>query len=509
MGILAADHRGANPMFPIALSLIVGVVVARYWEIVSSQIICWFLLALLVGVALFLDIARGNARPILLLLIALCGFLLYTLRCAPPEEAIAFDQNIDFTARTVDDVTHKGRYDQCRVQLLSYKDSTSGVWLACNSKVELNIDTALRIEPQRGNVLAFRGKLRRVEGSYGDWLTSQGVVGKVYSYRSAIVDSTTVPLNFKERMAERRARIAQQIHQIDTTERAATAIMSALTISDKTELSRELKSDYRRAGASHLLAISGLHIGIVFAMLNLLLGFVKLFRYGRVVFSLIVIALLFLYAIFTGMSPSVMRAVVMFSLLQVALMSSRSYSSLNILSTAAIVLLVADPNYLFDIGFQLSFAAMMGIVTLYRPVASLLMVENRVLYALWSVTVVSVVAQIAVLPMVTYYFGQIPLLGLVVNICVWITVPLIIVGTFLFLSTSLAVVGVATLYVTKVQNAFIGFISSHSYASIEGVDMPLWLCLFSYAIIIALALLFVRARAKIDRRVVLGAKYNF
>lgn len=509
MATLKVDRGGANPMFLVALSMILGVVVARHWAVFSSSVFCWVIVVFLVFAALFLDIVRHNTRPVLLLLIAVCGFLLYTLRATEPPMTIAFDQNTNFTARVLGQIEPRGRYDQCNVQLISYKDSATGVWLPSTNRVELHLDSALKITPERGNVLAFRGKLRRVQGSYGEWLTSKGIVGKVYSYRAAIVDSTIIAADFKERMADRRAIIARRIHDIDTTQRAATAIMSALTISDKTELSREVKLDYRRAGASHLLAISGLHIGIVFAMLNLLFGFVKLHKYGRIVFGVIVIVLLFSYAVFTGMSPSVMRAVVMFSLFQIALMSSRSYSSLNILSTAAIILLVADPAYLFDIGFQLSFMAMMGIVTLYGPVASLLRFDNRVLYALWSVTVVSLVAQIAVLPMVTYYFGQIPLAGLVVNICVWITVPVIIVGTFLFLATSLSVVGIATLYVTKLQNGFIGLISSLPYASIEQVKMPLWLCLSCYAIIIALALWFVRVRAKQGRRVVLGAKYNF
>lgn len=499
----------SNPLFLISLAVISGVVAARYWGFMSGSWVGWSIVGAVVLFALMADLWKRNSRPLYLFLLALAGFALYTLRAPERAEPLPYDQNIEFAGRAVSTSEQNRRYNRLQVEVVSYKDSISGIWQQGKQKLELNVDTALNISVIKGNVIAFRGKVRRVEGSYGEWLYSQGVVGKVYAYRAAIIDSTHAETTFKERMAVRRAAVANKIMQIDTSKTAAASIMSALTVGERSQIPREQKSEYRRAGVSHLLAISGLHVGIMVVMLNFVFGFVRIWRYGQLVFSLIVIALLWWYAVFTGMSASVVRAVVMFTLFQLSLITMQSYSSLNILSAAALIMILIDPTYVFDVGFQLSFGAMLGIVTLYNPIASLLKVNNGVLRAVWSVTVVSVAAQLAVAPMVVYYFGQLPLMGIGLNIVVWITVPVIIASTFLFLVTGLDFVGSIGIYVTHFQNYAIGMVASRPWSAIEGIEMPLWLCLGVYAIIITLALWFIGARASALRREVLGGKYNF
>lgn len=501
-------NQSSNPLFSISLAVIAGVVAARYWGALTGSWVGWCVVAAVALAVLAADIFRRNSRPLYLFFLALAGFTLYTLRAPERAEVLPYDQNIEFAGRAISTSEQNRRYDRLQVEVLSYKDSINGIWQQGKQKLELNVDTALIINAIKGNVIAFRGKVRRVEGSYGEWLYSQGVVGKVYAYRAAIIDSTRADTTFKEHMAVRRATVANRIIQIDTSKTAATSIMSALTVGERSEIPREQKAEYRRAGVSHLLAISGLHVGIMVVMLNFVFGFVRVWRHGQLVFSLVVIALLWWYALFTGLSASVVRAVVMFTLFQLSLITMQSYSSLNILSAAALIMILIDPTYVFDVGFQLSFGAMLGIVTLYNPIASLLKVKNGVLGALWSVTVVSVAAQLAVAPMVVYYFGQLPLMGIGLNIVVWITVPVIIASTFLFLLTGLDFVGSIGLYVTQFQNDVIGLIASQPWSAVENLDMSLWLCVGIYAIIIALALWFIGARASAQRREVLGAKYN-
>ncbi|MEG1588544.1 MAG: ComEC/Rec2 family competence protein [Mucinivorans sp.] len=505
---MQTDTKGANPMFPIAISLVVGIIVARYWLLLVDKWWLWVVVGLIVAAVVAMDIVRHNSQPILLFLIAIAGFTLYTQSSTVEKEILPYDQKIDFTAQTLSKVEQKGRYERCKVQIISLRDSSSRIWHAGSHLLELNIDTALRLSPERGNCITFSGKLRQITGSYGEYMMSQGIVGKVYTYRATIIDSTASQPTFTDHMQRRRERVAQRIYKLDTNQIAATSLMSALAIGERSEMPRELKTDYRRMGVSHLLAISGMNVGIIFAVLNVLLGVIRLVKHGRVIFGSMVIAILWAYALLTGMSPSVVRAVVMFSLLQVGLMSSRSFSSLNILSTAAVLMLAFKADYLFDIGFQLSFLAMVGIVTLYEPISSLLKIRNRILNAIWNVTVISLSAEVAVLPLVAYYFGQIPLMGLVMNLAVWLTVPVITVGTLVFLITWIGVVGTATMWVAVAQNYIVSLFAPHWWVSIEGLTIPIYVCLAAYAILITLAAVFIKIRAKSARRQILQAKYS-
>ncbi|MEG0601815.1 MAG: ComEC/Rec2 family competence protein [Mucinivorans sp.] len=499
----------ANPMLGIALALVAGIVCAHYVELALVDRLWWWIGVAVLGVAVVvMDVYYHKVQGLLLFMVGVVGFLLSMFSWSAPQEKLPYDENIDFVARAVARSELKGRYERCNVQLISLKDSTSGLWHKARHGVELHIDTALHVKVARGNAIAFRGKLRAAEGSYGQYMARQGIVGRLYTYRAAIVDSSVTALCVMDRMAIRRADVAQKIYEIDTAHIAATSLMSALAIGERGQMLRQTKEEYRRMGVSHLLAISGMNIGIIFTVLNVLFGWVRLVRFGREIFCVTVIVLLWAYALFTGMSSSIVRAVVMFSLLQIGMASSRSVSSLNILASAAVLMLALRPDYLFDIGFQLSFMAMIGIVTLYRPIASLLDVRNGIVRALWNVAVVSCTAEVAVLPLVAYYFGQIPLMGLVSNLAVWLTVPMIIIGTLLFLVTSIHLLGVLTMWVAELQNDMVSLLAYHKWVVVEGVEVSLPMCVAAYAVLIVLALWVIRYRARHERLSTLRAKYS-
>lgn len=196
------------------------------------------------------------------------------------------------------------------------------------------------------------------------------------------------------------------------------------------------------------------------------------------------------------MSPATIRATIMFTVFQIAIMRSVAANSLNVLCLSAIILLLINPLYVFNVGFQLSYIAMLGIVTLYSPIASLIKVKSSVLRAFWSVSVVSFAAQIAVAPIVAYHFGQIPLMGLALNIVIWITVPVIIVGAMLFLATNIAFIGSWTAIVAGWQNDIIGYTAGKSWVTVDGITISLIATYAIYAVLIALAVTFKNARSK-------------
>ena len=209
------------------------------------------------------------------------------------------------------------------------------------------------------------------------------------------------------------------------------AVLSALTLGDKSLLTDKTRDDYSVAGASHILALSGLHLTIIYAVLTLLTGRMR----RKYIVTLLTIISIWTFVFISGMSPSVTRAAIMLTMYAFCRMMNRGRPSLNTLSTAAIVLLVADPLSLYNVGFQLSFMAMLSIGMFYRPFISFF---SPTLMSIWpvnallSMTAVSIAAQIGTVPLVIYYFGHFPLYSLITNIIVVIGATIVLYGAVLF-----------------------------------------------------------------------------
>lgn len=187
-----------------------------------------------------------------------------------------------------------------------------------------------------------------------------------------------------------------------------TEILSALTLGYKRGLDPETKRIFSSAGAMHVLAVSGLHVGIIFGMFALFFGFLRKRKYGKYLFVIAAILILWSYAFITGLSPSVMRAATMFSLVVIATNINRRASIYNSLAASALLLLIINPNNLFEVGFQLSYAAVFGIVFLQPKLARLWPVQHKLLKFFWTLLTVSVAAQIATFPITAFYFNQFP-----------------------------------------------------------------------------------------------------
>ena len=173
------------------------------------------------------------------------------------------------------------------------------------------------------------------------------------------------------------------------------AVLSALTIGDKTELSDSVRESYSVAGASHILALSGLHIGLLYTLLFFILKpIARRGNIGRAIRSVLLLILLWAFAFFTGLSPSVVRSVSMFSILAMADMVGRQPLSLNTLAAAAWLMLFCNPAWLFDVGFQLSFLAVASILLIQKPIYHLITVKGRIGKYIWGLMSVSVAAQI-------------------------------------------------------------------------------------------------------------------
>lgn len=269
----------------------------------------------------------------------------------------------------------------------------------------------------------------------------------------------------------------------------AEAVLAAMVLGDKTAIDRQLRSTYATTGASHILALSGLHLGIIYLLLTRLIPGRRRFWLTQV----LTVVAIWAFALLTGLSVSVIRAALMISAYALFSMGGRRRAPLGVLSLTAIVMLLADSSAIFDVGFQLSFLSMLSIL-LWMPLADSVvplswMRSHPVLQGLYGLLAVSLAAQLGTAPLVAYYFGQLPTYFLLTNLLVVPAATLILYGSVVTLIIP-ALSGVLLRLVGWLNTA-LAWMSAWPAASIGGlhpsvvqvvaayvVEAVVWLLLF-------------------------------
>ncbi|WP_210490316.1 ComEC/Rec2 family competence protein [Rufibacter aurantiacus] len=205
-------------------------------------------------------------------------------------------------------------------------------------------------------------------------------------------------------------------------------IAHALVLGVQDELDAALRNAYARTGTMHVLAVSGLHVGLLYGVLLFFLKPLRRGKTSKLLIFFLVVGVVWFYAFVTGMSASVLRSVCMFSLVELGLLLRRRASILNTLAVVALVLLIYEPNFLYDVGFQLSFLAVAGIVLLQPLFLQFWNPENRAVRLVWELLVISVAAQLATFPLSLYYFHQFPVYFWLANL---LAVPLTSIGLYI------------------------------------------------------------------------------
>lgn len=236
-------------------------------------------------------------------------------------------------------------------------------------------------------------------------------------------------------MAHWRQKMSTMLRETIPGERAQ-QIALALLLGQKQQLDRDTKKAYSEAGVMHVLAVSGLHVGILVGVLLLLIKPLRLSKRAKKGYLIGVLLIIWAYAMLTGMAPSVIRASVMFSLLTLGQLRERKPSIFNILAFSAILMIVFNPDVIFEVGFQLSYTAVAGIVLIQPLIARLWIPSNLVLEYLWQLAAVSIAAQLATFPLSVFYFHTFPTWFLLANMLVipltfvimQLGIPLMILG---------------------------------------------------------------------------------
>lgn len=258
--------------------------------------------------------------------------------------------------------------------------------------------------------------------------------------------------------------------------REAYGVIAAMTLGDKSQLDTTLKETYAIAGAAHILALSGLHLMIIYAFITLFTGWWRF----RILSQVLTVLAIWAFAFLVGLSPSVVRAAFMISVYALLSLGHRERMSVNTLAFTAIVMLVINPFALYDIGFQLSFMAVLAIVLLNPLFSQLIplpvLQRHRWLNAVWGLTTVSLAAQIGTAPLVAYYFGRFATYFLLSN---YVVVPLATLVLYLALACVSCfwwaglqqLLAAALTTVVSFMNQILVFIAHLPKSSVEGIHL--------------------------------------
>ena len=252
---------------------------------------------------------------------------------------------------------------------------------------------------------------------YGKYLATKGIHGQVYINAHTIELRNEPQRNIRYFADQIRIRIIQNLSRSGFPPDEI-PIISALFLGQQQDISAAVLRDYQLAGAVHILSVSGLHVGFILFFINFLMRPLPNNKSGNLIRLITTIILIWIFAIIAGLSPSVVRSVTMFSFVAWGLLLRRQTNIYYILLLSIFVILMVEPAFLFDVGFQLSYTTLFFIIWLQPKLKRIWNPSNRILAYFNSILSVSVAAQIGALPLSIYYFHQFPGLFFVTNLLI-------------------------------------------------------------------------------------------
>lgn len=279
------------------------------------------------------------------------------------------------------------------------------------------------------------------EFDYRSWLAAQNIYHQVYLKQDQLVktnrDFGNSIIAYALALRAKQVQYYRKLLKDDD----AFAVASTLILGYRADLSQETLNIYSKTGTIHALSVSGMHVGLIYLVLNWMLQYLdrnKLLKLFKVV---LIVVLIWFYALLTGFSPSVLRSAIMLSAFVIAKSFNRQSNSYNIISFAALCLLVYDPFLIWDVGFQLSFLAVLGLIYLQPKIQNWWHPQSQWIGKLWEAIAMSLAAQLITYPLSIYYFHQFPIYFLMSNLFIMVPIALlmylgiiILLGRFEFLA---------------------------------------------------------------------------
>lgn len=264
-----------------------------------------------------------------------------------------------------------------------------------------------------GDLLGFSAPLEEVappknpmEFDYKKYLERRGVTWSVYLGRDDWLLTGVRRVNPVFAFAYRfRQRLLLSLQQCGITDDEF-GVGAAILLGYDESLPAQVRNNYVAAGSMHILCVSGMHVGVIYLLASFLLNLFGKGKRRAIIKKVVLLLLIWFYALITGLSPSIMRSALMISFVIFGELIHRKGFTLNSIAASAFAILLVNPNNLFAMGFQLSYGAVIGIVLLQKPIYNLLFFKNKLLDRAWEITAVSLAAQVATMPFTVYYFNQ-------------------------------------------------------------------------------------------------------
>ncbi|MEO5647605.1 MAG: ComEC/Rec2 family competence protein, partial [Chitinophagaceae bacterium] len=492
------------PFTRLLLPLITGIIIQRFSSISASQ------LAIALVIALVFILIIGSAKIqfryksviviglLLNLAVAITGALIYN--CNDVRLRKNWYGNLyhpgDHTIISIIEkpVEKKNSYKAEAMVSICISDSslssTSGnviIYFEKDSSIELNY----------GDRFIFKKPFQEIKNSgnpgafdYKTYAAFKGIYHQVYLKKDECVKLDDKRINaFDEFLIRSRQSILSTLRKY-IQDLKLIGIAEALLIGYKEDLDKDLVQAYSDTGVVHIIAISGLHLGLIYVMLLWIVNKLPFIKRSRFFKLLIILSSLWLFSLLTGGSASVLRSAVMFTCILAGDTLQRKASIYNSLAASAFILLCYNPYMLWDVGFQLSYLAVAGIVSLQKPIYNFLYVRNKWLDKIWKLLAISLAAQVLTTPVCIYYFHQFPNYFLLTNL---IAVPLS--SLILFLEIILLVVAklpVLPLYLGQliswliwIMNEFVFIVQKLPYALTRNIHQEFFETIIIYALLLS------------------------
>ena len=453
-----AEEIRRYPFIRLTIPLIIGIVLAFLlpipqwigWTFLGISAICFFVFKLIPKYSL--SLAVGISANVF---IVATGLLLALFNVEGETNDKLAGYNGFVIGEIADDPKIKENNVSLEINVSAIRDGDEWIETSGRTLLYLEKDSA-SVLLRTGDRIVFSPELSGIENKgnpeefdYRKYLAYNMIFSSDYLAGDdwRLIDDEAV--GFRPKLSRLRMKLVGLLRDFGLSDDEV-SVMSAMTMGYSDILSDEIRHAYSSAGAMHILAVSGLHVGIIYGIIVFLLSFIKndKLNWLKVVLT---ISLIWLYALFTGLSPSVTRASLMFSIMSLGKLQKNSPGSLNAVFASMFILLVINPYNLVNIGFQLSYSAVIGIIVLQPKLYAIFEVRNKVLDWIWSLTTVSMAAQLATMPLCFYYFHQFSNYFLLTNY-VMIPISTIAIWTcFFFFAVSVSVTVSSSPYLDAIR----------------------------------------------------------
>ena len=426
------DFLQRTPFFRLLLPFIIGIILYQYVELLHWSLFAMFSLS---GILMLLSFAiRVPKRQFQFRWLFGCGIFLFMISLAyglssEREKADVFDhlhQKGVYRVELVSAPIEKTNSYLCKVEVLQCFDS---IWKPAHGQAILYFQ-----KDKAASKLLFGDRLlvgaefappekplNPAGFDYAAYLKRQGVGATCY-IASGSWQTTGRNTNFSiRRESDKWRNYLLDVYRKFNIRGDEFAVLAALTLGYTDDLQPDLRASYSATGAMHILSVSGMHVGVVYIVMAFLLGFLNKSQRQKVFKTVFIMLFLWAYAFLSGMSAAVIRATLMFTFVALATCFERKSQIYNTIFMSMLAMLLYNPSFLYDVGFQLSYAAVLSIIFFQPIVDKLYNPTNKFSKFTWEMFSVSIAAQLGTTPFTLYYFQQFPNYFLVTN---FIAIPL-------------------------------------------------------------------------------------